>query len=343
MRLTTTFNQLQHTVIFLCILLVTMDGGDETEEDDTSIPDSLVILSADDVVKHGLLLLGWTETRLQRRLHDTNVEQYQGMYGLHPSAVAQLCEDLQVTRIITARVDRLDVSKLHWALHFLYRYPTETERESTWHKCANTVRDACWYYVDKIRNLKQMKIVWPKFLESDIWVMTVDGTHLVTLEPGDSDVPKDPAYFSFKHHTAGFNYEVGVHLFESKCIWLSGPHKAGTYNDAKVFNEKGLRKLLEKLKKMAIGDEGYRGYPKQISTANLLDSEKVRKFKVRARQRHEVYNGKLKQFQVLSERFRCKNNPNDMFSVAEKLQMCFEAVNVLVQYKMEFGEPLFDI
>jgi len=29
--------------------------------------------------------------------------------------------------------------------------------------------------------------------------------------------------------------------------------------------------------------------------------------------------------------------------VAEKLQMVFEAVNVLVQYKMEMGEPLFDI
>jgi hypothetical protein len=27
----------------------------------------------------------------------------------------------------------------------------------------------------------------------------------------------------------------------------------------------------------------------------------------------------------------------------EKLQMCFEAVAVLVQYKMEMGSPLFDI
>ena len=107
-----------------------------------------------------------------------------------------------------------------------------------------------------IRNLKGMKIVWPKFNPSDIWVMPVDGAHLVTLEPGDSDVPKDPAYFSFKHHAAGFNYEVGIDLFTSRCIWLSGPHKAGTYNDAKIFKEKGLRAKLRRHGKKAIADEG---------------------------------------------------------------------------------------
>jgi hypothetical protein len=126
-----------------------------------------------------------------------------------------------------------------------------------------------------------LKIVWPKdFSEDDIWGMTVDGIHLVSLEPGDSDVPKDPAYFSFKHHAAGFNYEVGIHLFKSKCIWLSGPHKAGEYNDAKIFKEKGLKARLKKAHKKAIADEGYRGFPNQISTANGLDTEEVAEFKV---------------------------------------------------------------
>ena len=46
---------------------------------------------------------------------------------------------------------------------------------------------------------------------------------------------------------------------------------------------------------------------------------------------------------ILSDRFRCKNNPNDKFSVEEKLQMAFEAVNVVVQYKMDAGERLFDV
>ena len=95
--------------------------------------------------------------------------------------------------------------------------------------------------------------------------------------------------------------------------------------------------------KMAIADDGYKGFPNQISTANSLDSPEVKEFKARARQRHETYNSKLKVFGILSERFRCKNNPNDKYTVQEKLQMAFEAVNVVVQYKMEFGEQLFDV
>ena len=88
----------------------------------------------------------------------------------------------------------------------------------------------------------------------------VDGTHLVTLEPGDSNIPKDPSYFSFKHHAAGFNYEVGICLFQNRCIWLSGPHKAGTYNDAKTFRECGLKDKLQEAGKKAIGvaTEGFR-------------------------------------------------------------------------------------
>ena len=131
-------------------------------------------------------------------------------------------EDLQTTIVEDAAIPskEINIDKLHWSLHFLYQYPTETERECSWNKCANTIRDACWFYVGKKRALKATKIIWPERFEfaDDIWVMTVDGTHLVMLEPGDSDVPKDPAYFSFKHHSARFNYEVGVSLFESKCI-----------------------------------------------------------------------------------------------------------------------------
>jgi hypothetical protein len=268
------------------------------------------------------------------------------MYGINPVVMAQLCEDLQRTDIGDAGIKKMDIIKLHWTLHFLYRYPTEVERSNIWNKCPNTIRDSCWLYTGAIRALKAVKICWPRrgfWKEDDIWVLTVDGTHLLTLEPGDSDVPKDPSYFSFKHHAAGFNYEVGVCLFESRCIWLSGPHRAGTHNDAKMFTDGGLKDKLELAGKKAIGDDGHRGFPNQMSTANSLDSDAVRDFKVRARQRHEGFNGKIKQFAVLGEQFRCKNNPNDKLTVEEKLQVCFEAVCVLVQYKMEMGDPLYDI
>jgi DDE superfamily endonuclease len=315
-----------------------------SDPDDEPSNGNTLILTPEEIMMKGLELVGWPRERImKRKSEETNIDQYTGLYGVEPCVMAQLVEDLQTTEIATARIDNINIDKLHWAVHFLYRYPTETENESTWKKCANTIREACWYYVDKIRNLKAAKIVWPQFQDSDIWVLSVDGTHLVTLEPGSSEFPKDTSYFSFKHHAAGFNYEIGIDLFRSKCIWLSGPHKAGEYNDAKIYKNFGLHDKLKLLGKKAIADEGYRGFTSTISTHNGLDSQPVREFKTRARQRHEAYNGMLKQFQVLSDRFRCKTNVNESFTAAEKLQMCFEAVNVLVQYKMELTGPLFDI
>jgi hypothetical protein len=197
-----------------------------------------------------------------------------------------------------------------------------------------------------IEALKAVKIYWPRrrfSKEDDILVVNVDGTHLLTLEPGDPHVPKDPSCFSFKHHAAGFNHKVGVCLFESRCIWLSGPHRAGTHNDAKMFTVGGLKDKLELAGEKAIGDDGCRGFPNQMSTANSLDSDAVQDFKVRAWQKHEGFNGKIKQFAALGEQLCCKNDPNDKLTVEEKLQMCFEAVCVLVQCKMEMGDPLHDI
>lgn len=310
-------------------------------EDDSSVAFAadLDIRTEDEILNVGLTLLGWSEKQIRRPKEDEcNLDRYSSMFGMQPHVMAQLWEDLQTTTIEAAKLgdpSEKQLLKLHWGTHFLYRYPTGKESMNIWNKCENNVRDSTWDFVIKIQALKPAKIVWPLPTHAnDIWMVSVDGTHLQTQEPGDSEIPKDPSYFSFKHHCAGFNYEVGLSLYESKCIWLSGPHKAGEYNDAKMFREKGLREKLRQYGWKAIGDDGYKGFPNQMSIANGLDSEPVSVFKVRSRQRHEAYNGKLKVFAVLSEKFR---HPRD------KLQMCFEAVSVLVEYKMELGEPLFDI
>jgi hypothetical protein len=135
----------------------------------------------------------------------------------------------------------------------------------------------------------------------------------------------------------GFNYEIALSLRESKIVWLNGPYPAGTYNDIKIFRECGLKDKLEVTGKKAIADSGYQGYPQLISRYNSLDSEEVREFKTRARLRHEKFNGMCKVFECLSDRFRHKPN------MEEKLQACFESVAIIVSYKMEMGEPLFDI
>ena len=61
---------------------------------------------------------------------------------------------------------------------------------------------------------------------------------------------------------------------------------------------------------------------------------RCKKLKKTARARHKALNGRLKEFVILSGRFRHK---------IEKHKIAFEAVCVIVQYSMENGRPLFPI
>jgi hypothetical protein len=96
--------------------------------------------------------------------------------------------------------------------------------------------------------------------------------------------------------------------------------------------EGGLKSKIPANKRL-IGDSGYPKEP-QISRHNMFDSPMVRIFKKRARARHEAFNGRIKNFSVLDQRFR--------HGVA-KHKACFEAVCVMVQYDMENGHPMFEI
>jgi hypothetical protein len=71
-----------------------------------------------------------------------------------------------------------------------------------------------------------------------------------------------------------------------------------------------------------------------VSTPNPHDSYAVRKFKSRALNRHEKFNGLIKHFDCLSNRFRHHEG---------HFKDCFEAVCVICQYKIEIERPLFDV
>ena len=110
------------------------DHSSEDSSSGSSSVHNIVVVTDEEMLYIGLELLGWTRERLDRRKRvETNVEQYHGMYGVDPSATVKLWHDLQSTQIEDARVyaDDTSLEKLHWALHFLYRYPTEKERERT--------------------------------------------------------------------------------------------------------------------------------------------------------------------------------------------------------------------
>ena len=104
-----------------------------------------------------------------------------------------------------------------YALNFLRVYPTEIQRENRWHHCANCLRPRCWQMIEKIASHKQWKITWPDDnFGTDIWAMSVDGVHFRTEEPSHPEWPKDPSHFTYKHHCAGFNCEIGLSLRDFK-------------------------------------------------------------------------------------------------------------------------------
>ena len=90
-----------------------MPHSSSDEEDGAAY---LNILTPDEVLERGLLLLGWSEKQIARPKLETNVRRYTGMFGMLPCAIAQLAEDLQRTKIADAKIppEKFDINKLHW-------------------------------------------------------------------------------------------------------------------------------------------------------------------------------------------------------------------------------------
>jgi hypothetical protein len=177
-----------------------------------------------------------------------------------------------------------------------------------------------------------------RFPNDVLFPYTVDGVHCKTFEPMHPTMPMDTEFSSHKFgKKAGLAYELGFSTYEQKLYWMHGPRKGGC-NDKKMFTTGGLQARLLAQGKKAITDAGYSGVQGGgVSTPNKLDTPKVKEFKRRARARHENFNGRIKNFGVLSQTFRHKKNR------LEKHQTAFEAVCVIVQYQLENGSPLFEI
>jgi DDE superfamily endonuclease len=297
-----------------------------------------------EVLELGLLTTGYTQERIAKNKPERLQDWFQASFGCSSAVVSAMWSDLQTTGIDDARIgddaddDYIPISIYDFlnTLEFLKCYQPEKKREGMTNLSAKTLRARSWYYCRKLQELKHEKVLWPDNLPHDtIWVMTVDGTHVAINEPLHPEFSQDKKYFSHKKNRAGWVYEVGISLFTSNLIWMNGPHKAGA-NDKTIFTlPGGLKEVLAQEGVKAIGDKFYNGHQNEVSTFNAHDSAEVKKFKSRALKRHENFNAYLKQFAVLDGRFRHRG--------PEKFSMCFEAVAVISQYRLEFESPLYDM
>ncbi len=128
-------------------------------------------------------------------------------------------------------------------------------------------------------------------------------------------------YYSHKFNKAAISYKLAVPVHSNKIIAINGPFTAATHN-AVIYKSILMGKLSEH--KQAIGNTGYNGCPK-VSTKHNYDIKELKKFKTRARQRHEALNSCIKAFQCLNVPFQHKQG-------LQQHQACFEAVCVIVQY-----------
>ena len=288
---------------------------DSVNHDLVNHDDELIthVVTVDEMFHIGLMVGGYTEKQVKRCGKKTNQYWFKITYGVSPKTMCTMYEDIQTSDAQDKtknppRLMRLKGSKtnLKWFLRTVYymrNYPTEEQMVRSLDVNQGWARDRIWDIMEMIQHLKYKKITWPNDLGGDdIWILTVDGTHVWLYEPGHPEFSQDSEYYSHKFNKAGINYELGIAIATGKLVWMNGPYKAGN-NDLKIFTRCGLKEKLLELMKKAIGDRGYAGHHEVISIPNRKDSRKVKLFKSRALKRHETFNGMTKTFGILRERF----------------------------------------
>lgn len=232
-----------------------------------------------------------------------------------------------------------DLTHLLWALVFLKVYSTEEVhcRIVGW-PSPKTFRKWSWYFVGKIAELKDEVIILDKRFEGfdatkTNCLLSIDGIDCPVNEPW----PFESKWYSHKFNGPGVKYEVGISISNCDIVWINGPFVCST-NDSSIF-QNTLADLLASDEGVEV-DSGYLGHNKfKTPATNNSHTQRLQKNKVRGR--HENVNGKLKVFNVLIVPFRHLNPTQQMM---RKHKMCFEAIAVITQLKMETGnERLYNV
>jgi hypothetical protein len=161
-------------------------------------------------------------------------------------------------------------------------------------------------------------------------LISVDGTDCPIKEPW----PFDTKIYSEKFNGPGYKYEVGVSINTGDIVWINGPFKAGR-NDKTIFVEDGLKDMLCDNECVEV-DRGYQGDDK-LKNPNIAQSREDRIQKSQVRARHEIVNGRLKNFNILDAVFRSQ------FDTKKKHGLAFRAVATIVQLGFELHGHLYDV
>lgn len=158
--------------------------------------------------------------------------------------------------------------------------------------------------------------------------VTVDGTDLRIRQ----QYPFDRKWYSHKFHGPGLRYEVAICIQSGDIVWINGPYPCGHWPDLRIFRHRLIHRLLPGEKVEA--DDGYRGEPQWVRTANSYVSWADYRAKKNARARQETANKRFKQWGCLCQTYRHHINQHHNH---------FAAVAVCTQLSIESGESLFRV
>eukprot|EP00536_Pseudo-nitzschia_multiseries_P013684 jgi/Psemu1/212457/e_gw1.601.3.1 len=256
------------------------------------------------------------------------------VFGASSSVIAEIWN-----RIETNVQEGIELKHLLWALVFLKVYSTEEVH------CAivdwpnpRTFREKAWHVIEAIADLKPTVIkLESRFTNApngdNVPLLTLDCTDCMINEP----FPWDRKWCSHKFNGPGLKYELAVAIFSNKICWTRGPFFA-TANESRIFKE-GLGLELPDDEPVEC-DSGPGGDPWLMPPSAGINSY-ARKKKSIYRGRQETVFSRLKQFNVLATHFHHSDPDNEV--MMWKHQLCFEAVVVITQLKLDVGgESLFD-
>lgn len=153
--------------------------------------------------------------------------------------------------------------------------------------------------------------------------MSIDGVDFQINEP----TPFSPKWYSHKFKKAGLRYEIGVCIRTGHIVWASGGYPCGDWPDLRIARDNFVN-FLEPSEK-ALADKGYND-----AQYFILPSESNSQRHKIIMSRHETVNKRIKQFNVLQNRFR-----HDL-SLHKK---CFHSVINLTQLVIIHEDPLFSV
>ena len=132
--------------------------------------------------------------------------------------------------------------------------------------------------------------------------MSIDGTDFRVEQQGPAVRGNPFGSHKYAGHSA-LRYEVGIDILAGNLVWVGGPYPAGAWPDIKIFYNE-LAHLLEPGERVE-ADNGYVGHPDKIKCPNN-DCNPVEKLamQARVRSRHETFNGRLKFWGILGQKFR---------------------------------------